>query len=139
MIGIWGGQCSRSNRIPRLWKITIAVTLIALGIAGFSLGLLPLDIKSADFGTPILSILCAGMLCVGATMLGQQLLNGKRISFATWLSTRGLPVIFIHPLILMLTKQMGNATVVGFLFATVVSFIIAILIHISPKLARLLG
>lgn len=127
------------SRLAGRRQLVAGVALFALGVAAYALGSRPMDMKVGDWGTPVVSILASCALCAGVMMVVAGLMRSAHSEWITTLAGIGLPVVFVHPLILMLFGQVGHASALAFLGTLTASYAIAWLVHQSKTAARLLG
>ncbi len=117
--------------------ITMAGALIALGLSK------PLDMKYADMGTPMLSVLIAALIAGGLIILAEHIGPALPRAFAkvvTPLAQSALVVVLVHPALLWWMERFPHIT--GFRLYTIVvavSWSLALLIHLSAASPILAG
>lgn len=120
----------RYQRLPH----HLAISAVGLSLSGALLVarlVEPLDIKQADFGTPVLSMLVAVLMSFAITDLCQLLVaHVPRLgSFASWLALPGIMVILTHATILQALKTPPPGRVTDFVAALVLPWLAALLVQ----------
>lgn len=104
--------------------ILLGIVLTAAGMASVALKFAsPLDMKSADFGTPIISIITAIAICTGLVLLGEggSVLFPESIASATTsLASVGFMVVLTHSAVIHLLDPFQASEVVTFAVALIV-------------------
>jgi len=125
-----------AGSVARRWLLRVghpalvgAVCLVAGGTA-VALGSRPLDLKRADFGTPLLSIVTAIVLCSGLVLVGLALDNavhGHPATVVSGLASVGITVVLLHAAIIWLAEPVLPTPLV-FVAAVVVPWTVALLL-----------
>lgn len=114
----------------------IGALLAATGIAA------PLDLKQADFGTPILSVAMSLMLCIGILLLSEgvaPMLSPATNRVMTVLALGGFMVVLTHAGILWLLSVGPNGSAAGFAAAVILPWAAALIVVRTPLAPYFLG
>lgn len=129
----WSSACRR----PAL----VGALLLLLGASAVLLGARPLDLKQADFGTPIISVGTAAVICTGLVLLGgalDGLVPRRAAVVVSDLAAVGIGVVLLHALVLwLLPPQLPHWA--AFCLALGGSWSIALLVSRTPLAPWLLG
>lgn len=142
LVFVVAGAWFRALRARPPWVLAVALAALTLGLVVAGLGWVrPLDLKQADFGTPVISlglslVICAALVVVADFAFAAPVVA---LSRATTLAARaGLVVVLVHPLFL-LTFHVGPAgSWSGAAITLAGSWILGLLIVLTPA-ARLLA
>ena len=121
---------------------TGAVLLLAGAALTTVPGYRPLEIKSADFGTPVLSIVVACLLCAGLILVTERLAAGvgaRTTAVVNTLAAGSTVTILLHgvPMLLLGTPRSGGW--LDFVIVLVVSVGVALVVARSPLAPWLSG
>jgi len=111
----------------------------ALAVSGVAS---PFDIKKADFGTPVLSIVMAVSICAGLLLLSEVLfarLSPQINHVATVLALGGFLVVLTHAVPLWVLRVGDSGSVLGFVAALVAPWAFAIVVGRTSMGPYLLG
>jgi acyltransferase len=117
--------------------------LLLAGVALMTMpGYRPLEIKSADLGTPVLSVVVACLLCAGLILVTEQLTVGvgaRTSAVVTTLAACATVTILLHgvPMLLLGTPRSGGWF--DFIVVVAVSVGVALLVARSPLAPWLSG
>lgn len=131
------------NFRPRIGRPVFTGWMLLLGSAiliftGLSA---PLDLKQANFGTPVISILVASAICCGLILIAEQAVpRGSAVGdVAIKLAMTGFMVVLSHSLIIWLLLQVTTSNWLVFLAAVVIPWPIAMALASTPLAPPLLG
>lgn len=110
----------------------LASVLVWTGVAR------PLNIKVGDYGTPVLSILVAGLYCVALVLVAEKafhLLPSIWSSAATMLASAGLTVVLTHAVVLDVLRVGPDGSLLAFVAAVVLPWAVGVLLYFTPASA----
>lgn len=136
-VGILVGRIDGMARLSSLVKAIVGVACLALGIVSYMVWPTPMDLKYANFGTPMVSMVGSGLICAGLVLLFS--LFTFQSTLVSAIAQAGVPVLFIHPILLVWTGNYIHSHIIRFVVVLVVSFGIGLLINRFPKAKALLG
>lgn len=116
--------------------------LTAAGALAVALGSRPVDLKHADFGTPVAGVLVAVGLSVGLILLAEPLGSGlpPRLGRAcTALAEVGIGVVLSHAAVIWLARAATDASWVVFAAATILPFAGSVALRATRLAPVLLG
>jgi acyltransferase len=117
--------------LPRIGRpALVGVLCLAAGATAVALGSQPLDLKRADFGTPLLSVVTAIVLCSGLVLVGlalDRVVHGRSATVVSRLASVGITVVLLHAAVIWATEPVLPAPLV-FVAATVVPWTVALLL-----------
>lgn len=126
LVFVLAGDAAR----PVLQRIThpalVGTTLVLLGMIAVACGSAPLDLKQADFGTPVIGVVVALTIAAGLTLLGiaaDPLVSERFAAVTSILATTGLGVVLTHTVVLWLLAPLGEGRWWAFVVATVVPWV----------------
>lgn len=130
LVFVLAGSVAR-RWLPRIGRPALvgAVCLVAGGTA-VALGSRPLDLKRADFGTPLLSVVTAIVLCSGLVLIGLALddvVHGRTATVVSRLASVGITVVLLHAAVIWVAEPVLPLPLV-FVAATVVPWTVALLL-----------
>ena len=112
-------------------SLVVGLSLLTVGLAIAGVGLLePLNLKLGDLGTPVLSMLLADLICMGAAFTAESAsgaLSGRWQYGIALLGQAGLVVVLTHAMVLQLMSRASDT----------VSFIVAMVLPWGVGLALL--
>ena len=115
----------------------MGIACLALGIAVYVIWPTPMDLKYANFGTPVVSMVGSCLICAGLVLLFS--LFTFQSTLVSTIAQAGVPVLFIHPILLVWTGDYIHSHVIRFVVVLVASFGIGLFINHFPKAKALLG
>jgi len=119
-----------------------AIALVG-GLALAGLGLVrPLDLKVADFGTPVASVLVAVMISAGLILVAEVALDGASVPVSaviTRVSLGGFMVVLTHAAVLHWIGFDGSGRVAAFAAALLIPWIAALIVLVTPLALPLTG
>lgn len=141
LVFLMAGSMMREVRPPRPvaaggLSLAAGAALVATGAAA------PLDMKAADFGTPVVSVLAALLISAGLVLLGLAVGErmGARVSrLVTLFASCGLMVVLTHAAVLWVLDTPASGGVLYFAAATVVPWGLALLANRSRLSTPLTG
>ncbi|MBK0418347.1 hypothetical protein JD276_04785 [Leucobacter sp. CSA1] len=94
------GAACRSLRSSIARPLLTGIALLAASAALILFDVsAPVDIKAGDYGTPVLSLLCAVAISFALVLVAERVVPAGRVSRClTWLALPALAVVFAHPL-----------------------------------------
>lgn len=119
--------------------LAMFVTGALLAVSGLAA---PLDMKQADFGTPVLSVVMAALICSGMLLLAERVfarLSRKSNQVATGLALDGFMVVLTHAVPLWVMGIGAGGSALGFAAAVVLPWVSAIVIGRTPMAPYLRG
>ncbi|MBT1678404.1 acyltransferase family protein [Curtobacterium aurantiacum] len=130
LVFVLAGSVAR-RWLPRIGRPALvgAVFLVAGGTA-VALGSRPLDLKRADFGTPLLSVVTAIALCSGLVLVGlalDEVVHGRTATVVSRLASVGITVVLLHAAVIWVAEPVLPTPLV-FVAATVVPWTVALLL-----------
>ncbi|NQX11391.1 acyltransferase family protein [Microbacteriaceae bacterium VKM Ac-2855] len=117
-------------------SLVIAAVLVLLGLSA------PLDLKQADFGTPLVSVVVAIMISAGLILVAERCVPALGAGIGTAiiaLASCGLMVILSHAGILWLLRMREDGNTLYFLAALLIPWVVAVLIRRTRLAPFLLG
>jgi acyltransferase len=102
----------------------------------------PLNIKLGDYGTPIISILVAGLYCIALVLVFEALFRSLPSvwSFvATLLASAGLTVVLTHAVVLDVLDVGPAGSLFAFAAAVVLPWAVGVLLYLTPASAVVNG
>lgn len=108
----------------------LGVAALAAGGTAVVFGSRPLDLKQADFGTPVLSLATAVVLCCGLVLVGlalDRVVRGRAAAVVSRLASVGITVVLLHAAVIWVAEPF-LATPVVFVVATVLPWTAALLL-----------
>lgn len=121
-------------------RIPIGFGLLAVGIL-LAAVTEPFNIKHADFGTPVLSVLAAAAICAGLTILARRLddaLPGPYARAIRYLASCGTGVILSHALVIALLHGEVDPSL-EFVLAVVAPWVVMAALRRTRSSSLLLG
>ena len=107
----------------------LASVLIWTGIAR------PLNIKSGDYGTPVVSVVVAGLYCVALVLVADRVFRSLApawSSAATLLASAGLTVVLTHAAVLQVFDVGPAGSFPVFLAALTLPWAVGLVLHLTP-------
>jgi acyltransferase len=121
--------------LPRIGRpALVGVLCLAAGGTAVALGSRPLDLKRADFGTPLLSVVTAIVLCSGLVLVGlalDRVVHGRPATVVSRLASVGITVVLLHAAVIWAAQPVLPAPLV-FVAATVAPWTVALLLDRTP-------
>ncbi|WP_439033000.1 acyltransferase family protein [Gordonia terrae] len=101
----------------------------------------PMDMKQADFGTPVLSVLVAASIACGLVLIAETTVHwaGRAATWTTSLAATGLMVVLTHAAILWLLRTPPTGSWIDFALALTAPWLTALLLFASPLSPYLVG
>jgi acyltransferase len=113
-------------------SLAVGIGLVATSLAA------PLDLKVLDAGTPVISVVAALAIVAGAVLLPVRV-TGRAGATASTLAAVSLPVVLLHPLVIMCLGEWSDLSTAAVLAVTIlVCWLVALAISRTP-LAPYLG
>jgi acyltransferase len=117
--------------LPRIGRpALVGVLCLTAGGTAVALGSQPLDLKRADFGTPLLSVVTAIVLCSGLVLVGlalDRVVRGRPATVVSRLASVGITVVLLHAAVIWAAQPVLPTPLV-FVAATVVPWTVALLL-----------
>lgn len=133
--------------VARRWStargrpVLVGTLLLLAGGSAVLLGARPLDLKQADFGTPVISVMVAIVICTGLVMVGgalDRLVPRRAAVLVSDLAAVGIGVVLVHALVLwLLPPQLPSWA--AFCVALCGSWSVALLLARTPLAPAFLG
>lgn len=143
LIFVLAGNAFRSVHDRLTKPLFVGATMLLVGFASAISGLsAPIGMKEANFGTPVLSLLVAILICSGLILVAQAAFrntNTRIHSGATRLASVGFMVVLTHAVVLWALQTGPNGSIRDFVLAAVLPWVAALLIHQAPLAPYLLG
>lgn len=143
VIFIAAGAMAKEHRRRITSPITTAVLLLggsaALIVTGISA---PLDLKSGDFGTPVVSILVAVAVSLGLVLVAEEVLprmGTDSNAAATSMALGGLMVVLAHAFFIWVLGLVSLNQWLVFAIALIVPWAVALVVSKTPLSGILLG
>lgn len=134
LVFVLAGSVAR-RWLPRIGRpALLGVTCLVAGGTAVALGSRPLDLKQADFGTPLLSTVTAVVLCSGLVLVGlalDRVVRGRAAAVVSRLASVGITVVLLHAAVIWVTEPLLPAPLV-FVAATVLPWTLALLLDRTP-------
>lgn len=134
LVFVLAGSVAR-RWLPQIGRPALVGALcLAAGGTAVALGSRPLDLKRADFGTPLLSVVTAIVLCGGFVLVGlalDRVLRGRTAAAVSRLASVGITVVLLHAAVIWVAEPLLPPTLV-FVAATVVPWAVALLLDRTP-------
>ncbi|PJJ61751.1 acyltransferase family protein [Compostimonas suwonensis] len=136
LVFILAGSALRRHRDRIVRPATTGIVLIALSAVVIATGVsAPLDLKPADFGTPLLSPLVAVAISTGLVLVAERLvpLFGRTADRAIiLLASCGLLVVLTHPVVLWVLGTPPTGSRLAFMLALGIPFAVGLLLRFTP-------
>ncbi|WP_307827252.1 acyltransferase family protein [Gordonia rubripertincta] len=142
LIFILAGAAFRSLRSSVKPAPLVAVVLIGASAAAVITGLSrPLDLKQADFGTPVLSVLVAVAISFGLIVLAETVVawTGRAADWTLQLAAGGFMVVLSHAAILWLLDTPPTGRWIDFAVALLLPWGAALVLRYTAVSPYLLG
>lgn len=127
--------------LPRVRRPVLTGTvLVAAAALAIALGVRPLDLKHADFGTPVLSVAVASAISAGAILVATATgpATGRRAgALVTALAASGIGVVLTHAVVIWALP--GAPSTLVFITATAIPWMVAVIAARTPAAPWLLG
>lgn len=126
-------------RRPTLIAASLLVVSAALIVSGISK---PLDMKQANFGTPIVSVAVAVAISVALVLVGETWIPkfGSRVSrIIISLASVGMMVVLTHAVVLWVLGTPPDGSVVALMLALVLPWTVALIVVRTPLAPWLVG
>jgi acyltransferase len=121
--------------------LTSAVLLV-VGVGAVCLGSDPLDLKTADFGIPLVGVLVAAILSAGLTLAGTVIgrhLGRRPAELATALAVCGIGVVLAHSAVIWLAGAAIDSRAVVFVLALTLPWALMLALQRTRLAPLLLG
>lgn len=140
LVFVLAGRAAQSA-LPQIRRpLFVGSALITSGATALALGVRSLDLKRADFGTPVLSIVVASALCTGAVLVAVALcarIGRRTSSVVTTLAASGIGVVLTHAVVIWALPDSPPAFV--FLAATVLPWMVLVALSGTAVAPWMLG
>ncbi|UFS57864.1 acyltransferase family protein [Subtercola endophyticus] len=137
------GTAFRKSRTQFSRPTVTAVALLAASAALIASGVSrPLDMKQANFGTPVLSVLVAVAISIALVLLGETWIPklGSRVSqVIISLAGVGMMVVLTHAIVLWVLGTPPSGSVIALILALVVPWTVALIVVRTPLAPWLVG
>jgi acyltransferase len=143
LIFVLAGYGLRVAKLASAVKLRAGAAMFAAGTVLAATGAAaPLNIKQADFGTPVLSILMAASISGGVLLLAEVLftrLSAGANALPTVLASAGLMVVLTHAVPLWALGVQPEGSLVGFLASLLLPWGAALVTSLTPLAPTLVG
>jgi acyltransferase len=122
------GRAARSYEGKISLRLAVAALFICALLVGFGISA-PLNMKDGDFGTPVLSVVVAGLISVAIVEISVIVFRHLPASWsrlATYLASAGWAVVLGHAAIILVLRELGLPPVGIFLGALTLSWAIGL-------------
>ncbi|WP_165784984.1 acyltransferase family protein [Bifidobacterium parmae] len=133
----WAGTWIDDMQAAVWLKALAGAVMFVAGVVCYVVWPIPMDIKYADFGTPVVGIVGSCLLCGGLVLLFSAFTFWSAV--VSTLAQAGVPVLFIHPTLILWLRDYVDSGMIRFVITVVVSFAIGLLINRSAKAKLLFG
>ncbi|MGH1548675.1 acyltransferase family protein [Leifsonia poae] len=130
------------HRIP--YPTVAGVVLAGAGLAAVATRLVPpVDLKKADTGMPVVTVVVSFAICAGLVLVALRLfvgVNGRLGRAISRLAVPSLMVVLTHAVVIQTWRVAGAApSALVFVTALVVPWLLALLVHLTPASVLLTG
>ncbi len=142
MLFVLLGSAFRAIRPRMRYPLSTGIALLGLStvlvLFGWSA---PLDMKQADFGTPIVSVVVATAISAGLLLVAERTITwtGHAAAWTIKLAATGFMVVLTHAAVLWLLRTPPTGSWLDFGLALTVPWLAAILVSFTGLSAYLLG
>jgi len=143
LVFVLAGQWVRARRDRLRHPVLIAFGLLVVCAALIGTGVSrPLDMKQADLGTPVLSVLVAVAICTALILLAEAAFAqraGTIPAVTVELAVVGTAVVLTHAVVLWVMRTPADGTWLDFVLAVTIPWVVALVIARTPLSRYLVG